>query len=40
GEPSRLRQRHEGAILALKENRFVEIDSATANQLKGVRSAN
>lgn len=38
GEPSRLRQRHEGAILALKENRIVEIDSATANQLKGVRS--
>ncbi|WP_366544450.1 sugar diacid recognition domain-containing protein, partial [Salmonella enterica] len=24
--------------LALKENRIVEIDSATANQLKGVRS--
>ncbi len=39
GEPSRLRQRHERAILALKENRIGQIDSATANQLKGVRSA-
>ncbi|MGS9154621.1 sugar diacid recognition domain-containing protein, partial [Salmonella enterica subsp. enterica serovar Infantis] len=38
GEPSRLRQSHEGAILALKEKRIVEIDSATANQIKGVRS--
>lgn len=37
GEPSRLHSRHEGAILALKDNRVVEIDSATANQLKGVR---
>ena len=37
GEPSRLQQRHEGAILALKHNRVVEIDSATANQLKGVK---
>lgn len=37
GEPSRLHQRHEGAILALKDNRVVEIDSATANQLKGVK---
>ncbi|MCS2162545.1 helix-turn-helix domain-containing protein [Scandinavium sp. H11S7] len=37
GEPARIHQRHEGAILALKENRVVEIDSATANQLKGVR---
>ncbi|RKR63471.1 CdaR family transcriptional regulator [Yokenella regensburgei] len=37
GEPSRLHQRHEGAILALKDNRVVEIDTATAAQLKGVR---
>ncbi|MBB1201845.1 XRE family transcriptional regulator [Enterobacteriaceae bacterium 89] len=37
GEPSRLQQRHEGAILALKENRVVEIDTATASKLKGVR---
>ena len=37
GEPSRLHQRHEGAILALKENRVVEIDTATASKLKGVR---
>lgn len=37
GEPARIHQRHEGAILALKENRVVEIDSATANQLKGVK---
>ncbi|MEJ5071678.1 sugar diacid recognition domain-containing protein [Enterobacter ludwigii] len=37
GEPARIQHRHEGAILALKENRVVEIDSGTANQLKGVR---
>ncbi|MBV8043926.1 sugar diacid recognition domain-containing protein [Pluralibacter sp.] len=37
GEPSRIHQRHEGAILALKDNRVVEIDSATAIRLKGVR---
>lgn len=37
GEPSRIHQRHEGAVLALTENRVVEIDSATANRLKGVR---
>ena len=37
GEPSRLQQRHEGAILALKDNRVVEIDTATANRLKGVK---
>lgn len=37
GEPSRLHQRHEGAVLALTENRVVEIDLATANRLKGVR---
>ncbi|MDX1303881.1 sugar diacid recognition domain-containing protein [Photobacterium sp.] len=37
GDPSRLNQRHEGAILALNDNRIVEIDQATAQQLKGVR---
>lgn len=37
GDPSRLQQRHEGAILALNENRVVEIDEATAQRLKGVR---
>ncbi|GKX56840.1 hypothetical protein SOASR030_29520 [Leminorella grimontii] len=37
GEASRIHQRHEGAVLALTENRVVEIDSATANRLKGVR---
>lgn len=37
GEASRLHQRHEGAVLALTENRVVEIDSATANKLKGVK---
>lgn len=37
GEPSRVHQRHEGAVLALTENRIVEIDSATASQLKGVK---
>ncbi|WP_127958928.1 sugar diacid recognition domain-containing protein [Serratia microhaemolytica] len=37
GDPSRLYQCHEGALLALAENRVVEIDSATARQLKGVQ---
>ena len=37
GDPKRLNQRHEGAILALNDNRVVEINSATAQQLKGVR---
>ncbi|WP_159566623.1 sugar diacid recognition domain-containing protein [Budvicia diplopodorum] len=37
GEPSRIHQRHEGAVLALTENRIVEIDTATASQLKGVK---
>lgn len=37
GEASRLHQRHEGAVLALTENRIVEIDSATADKLKGVK---
>ncbi|CAI2437449.1 Sugar diacid regulator [Serratia ficaria] len=37
GNPSRLFQRHEGAVLALTENRVVEIDNVTAEHLKGVR---
>ncbi|HFZ1931532.1 helix-turn-helix domain-containing protein [Serratia marcescens] len=37
GNPQRLFQRHEGAVLALAENRVVEIDHATAEHLKGVR---
>lgn len=37
GESSRLHQRHEGAVLALTENRIVEIDCAMASQLKGVK---
>jgi carbohydrate diacid regulator len=37
GDPQRLFQRHEGAVLALAENRVVEIDSVTAEHLKGVR---
>lgn len=37
GNPQRLFQRHEGAVLALAENRVVEIDRATADHLKGVR---
>ncbi|MCS3456620.1 carbohydrate diacid regulator [Aeromonas sp. BIGb0405] len=37
GNPERLHQRHEGAVLALTDNRVVEISEATAQQLKGVR---
>lgn len=37
GDPSRRYQRHEGAILALTENRTIEIDSAMADKLKGVK---
>lgn len=37
GNPSRLFQRHEGAVLALTENRVVEIDAVTAAHLKGVQ---
>lgn len=37
GNATRLHQKHEGALLALAENRIVEIDQATANSLKGVR---
>lgn len=37
GDPSRLNQRHEGAVLAITDNRVVEIDGLTAHQLKGVK---
>lgn len=37
GDPSRLNQRHEGAILAINNRRIVEIDHGTAQQLKGVK---
>ncbi|KAB0909641.1 XRE family transcriptional regulator [Cronobacter sakazakii] len=37
GDPQRLMERHEGALLALAESRVVEIDAATARHLKGVR---
>ncbi|BDH47046.1 hypothetical protein TUM12370_30900 [Salmonella enterica subsp. enterica serovar Choleraesuis] len=37
GDPHRLHQRHEGAVLALTENRVIEIDAAAARQLRGVR---
>lgn len=37
GDPSRLRQRHEGSILAIAEQRVVAIDQATAEHLKGVK---
>lgn len=37
GDPARINQRHDGAILAINDNRVVEIDQATANQLKGVK---
>lgn len=38
GEPARLNRRHEGAILAINENRIVEIDHSTALQLRGVKA--
>jgi len=37
GDPSRLQQKHEGAVLASAERRVVEIDQATAAHLKGVK---
>ncbi len=37
GDPSRINGRHEGAVLAINENRIVEIDRATAKQLRGVK---
>ncbi|MGL4826317.1 MAG: sugar diacid recognition domain-containing protein [Vibrionaceae bacterium] len=36
GDQLRMHRRHEGAVLALAENRVVEICAATAKQLKGV----
>ena len=38
GDQTRLHCRHEGAILAINENRIVEIDNATALQLRGVKA--
>ncbi|EHY9867652.1 helix-turn-helix domain-containing protein [Vibrio vulnificus] len=37
GDASRLYQKHEGAILAINESRVVEIDTATAEHLMGVK---
>ncbi|PJC87089.1 XRE family transcriptional regulator [Vibrio sp. HA2012] len=37
GDPARLYQKHEGAVLAITECRIVEIDHATAENLKGVK---
>ncbi len=37
GDPARLQQKHEGAKLAITERRVVEIDHATAANLKGVK---
>ncbi|KAB7714409.1 XRE family transcriptional regulator [Plesiomonas shigelloides] len=37
GDPSRLQQRHEGAILVLNNNRVVEIDEAMSRSLEGVK---
>ncbi|MGF1732015.1 sugar diacid recognition domain-containing protein [Photobacterium kasasachensis] len=36
-DPNRLNQRHEGAVLALDDNRVVEIDTVMSGQLKGVK---
>ncbi|MFT6926169.1 MAG: carbohydrate diacid regulator [Psychromonas sp.] len=33
----RINSRHEGAVLAINENRIVEIDNATAKKLRGVK---
>lgn len=37
GNPARLQQKHEGAVLAINECRVVEISQATAENLKGVK---
>jgi len=37
GDPSRLQQKHEGAILALNDHRPVEIDALMAQKLRGVK---
>ena len=36
GETSRIRELHSGALLALAQNRTVEIDAATSRTLRGV----
>ncbi|MEZ8608849.1 sugar diacid recognition domain-containing protein [Vibrio sp. 10N.222.51.C8] len=36
-DPTRLYQKHEGAVLAITESRVVNIDEATAEHLKGVK---
>ncbi|TKB50004.1 XRE family transcriptional regulator [Ferrimonas sediminicola] len=36
GDPKRLNQKHEGSILAMGDNRVLEIDDAMAARLKGV----
>lgn len=38
GDPHRIGSTHEGALLAISQNRTVEIDSATADNLHGVRA--
>ena len=37
GDPSRYGERHEGALLAIRQNRIVEIDLLAASRLQGVR---
>ncbi|WP_297572363.1 sugar diacid recognition domain-containing protein [uncultured Deefgea sp.] len=37
GDPMRLGERHEGAVLAISQERTVEIDELTAHRLQGVR---
>ena len=37
GDPRRLHQKHDGAILALNNHHIIEIDHATAQQLQGVK---
>lgn len=37
GDRSRIGHTHDGALLALKENRTIEIDEQSVNQLKGVK---
>ena len=37
GDPDRLHQKHDGAVLVLNSQRVVEINEATAQQLEGVK---
>lgn len=37
GDPTRLHQKHDGAVLAINNQRVIEIDHATAQQLQGVK---